>query len=265
MNKPKIYICSDSIGETAERVVQATMKQFNSIDMETKKIGHIKSEEEITAIMEEAAETGGFIAYTLVQPELRQMVKDESIRLGVRAVDIMGPMIQAFVDTFHGSPNRTPGLLHQLDEEYFHRVEAIEFAVKSDDGRDTSAFTKANLVLIGISRTSKTPLSIFLAYKGIKVANFPLVPEVKLPDELLQIPARRIIGLTMQADKLLKIRTERLKTAGLPSSAKYASLERVIQEQEYADHWFRKIGCSTVDVTDKSIEETAEIIMGFHH
>jgi hypothetical protein len=259
----EITICSDSVGETAEAVVRATIRQFDAHQVKTKRIGHIKHEDEIRAIMEEVAKNGGFVAYTLVQPELREMMKEESIRLGVRAVDIMGPMMQAFIDTFNDSPRREPGLLHQLDEDYFRRVEAIEFAVKCDDGRDTSALLKADLLLIGISRTSKTPLSIFLAHKGLKVSNLPLVPEVKVPKELFLVPANRIFGVTMNAEHLLKIRTERLKAVGLPYGAKYATLERITEELEYAHALMKQIGCTVIDVTDRAIEETAGIIMSY--
>lgn len=258
----EITICSDSVGETAEAVVRATMRQFDGHHVTTKRIGHIKTEEEIRAIMESAAKRGGFVAYTLVQPELREMMKEEAIRLGVRAVDIMGPMMEAFIDTFNDAPKRKPGLLHQLDEDYFRRVEAIEFAVKCDDGRDTSALLKARLVLIGVSRTSKTPLSIFLAHKGIKVSNLPLVPEVKPPKELFLVPGSRVVGLTMDAEKLYKIRTERLKAVGLPFGAKYATMERIAEELNYAHSLMKELGCLVINVTDKAIEETAGIIMG---
>ncbi len=258
-----IYACSDSVGETAEAVVNAAVRQFDRTHIRIKRIGNIKHEDEIRAIMEEVASKKGFIAYTLVQPELREMMKQESIRLGVRTVDIMGPMIQAFIDTFNDSPKQTPGLSQEMDEHYFRRVEAIEFAVKSDDGKDINALLKAQIVLVGISRTSKTPLSIFLAHKGYKVANFPIVPEVKLPENLFMIPSHRVIGLTMDADHLLKIRTERLKSVGLPQGAKYASLERVTEEIEFANDLLKKLGCPTINVTNKAIEETASIIMNY--
>ncbi|TVY05535.1 pyruvate, water dikinase regulatory protein [Paenibacillus cremeus] len=259
----EITICSDSVGETAEAVVRATIRQFDGHHVTTKRIGHIKSEDEVRAIVEESAKRGGFIAYTLVQPELREMMKEESLRLGVRAVDIMGPMMEAFIETFNDAPKRKPGLLHQLDEDYFRRVEAIEFAVKCDDGRDTSALLKANLVLVGVSRTSKTPLSIFLAHKGIKVSNLPLVPEVKPPKELFLVPGSRIVGLTMDAEQLFKIRTERLKAVGLPFGAKYATMERIAEELDYAHALMKQLGCLMINVTDKAIEETAGIIMGY--
>jgi regulator of PEP synthase PpsR (kinase-PPPase family) len=258
-----IYVCSDSVGETAEAVAQATIRQFDAKQVVIKRKGHIQDEDDIRTLMEEAARSGGMVTYTLVQPELREMMKEEAIRLGVRAVDIMGPMMQAFMDTFHDSPNRKPGLLHQMDDAYFRRVEAIEFAVKFDDGRDTRGLLQAHVVLIGISRTSKTPLSIFLAHKGIKVANLPIVPEVKPPAELYQVSGKRIVGLTMDAEYILKIRTERLKVLGLPYHAKYATLQRIVEELEYADALMKQLGCRPIDVTNKAIEETAGIITSY--
>ncbi|HEY0827740.1 MAG TPA: pyruvate, water dikinase regulatory protein [Bacilli bacterium] len=262
-HKYTIYVCSDSVGETAEAVARATMRQFDTHEVSIKRIGHIKHEEEIRGIVEQASISGGYVAYTLVQPELREVMKEEAIRLSVRAVDIMGPMMQAFIDTFHDSPKRKPGLLHEMDEDYFRRVEAIEFAVKFDDGRDARGLLQAQVVLIGVSRTSKTPLSIFLAHKGFKVANLPLMPEVKPPAELYLVPSSRIIGLTMNAEHILKIRTERLKAVGLPYGSKYATLERIIEELEYAHALMKNVGCTVINVTDKAIEETAGIIMGY--
>jgi regulator of PEP synthase PpsR (kinase-PPPase family) len=258
-----ITVCSDSVGETAETVVRAALKQFVQSGIKIKRIGHIQHEDEIQNIIKEVADHGGLIAYTLVQPELREMMRLESIRLDVKSVDIMGPMMQAIMDTFNDKPSREPGLLHQLDAQYFRRVEAVEFAVKSDDGRDTTALLKADLVIIGVSRTSKTPLSIFLAHKGFKVANLPLVPEVKPPNELFQVPANRIVSLIMDAEPLHRIRTERLKALGLPSGSKYAVMERILEELEYAHAMIKKLGCPMIDVTDKAIEETAGIILDY--
>ena len=256
-----IFVCSDSIGETANTVVQATIRQFNANQVHVRRFGSVRSEQEIRSMMEEASRVGTFVVYTLVLPELREMIRKESIRLNVSTVDILGPVMQAFIDTFNGSPKRQAGLLHQLDEDYYRRVEAIEFAVKCDDGKDTSALNKADLVLLGVSRTSKTPLSIFLAHKGYKVANYPLVPEVKTPSNLFSLNPGRLIGLTMSAEQLMKIRSERLKSVGLPFGAKYAALERVADELEFALDLYKQLGCRVIDVTERAIEETAGIIM----
>ena len=263
-----IYICSDAVGETAEAVAKAAMRQFDFEQVKLKRFSYLKTEDEVVQIVDEAVENGGFIAFTLVQPELRETMKEEALRKGVRAVDVLGPMLQAFIDTFNDSPKRTPGLLHTLDEDYFRRIEAVEFAVKYDDGKDTRGLALAQVVLVGVSRTSKTPLSIYLAHKGIRVANLPLMPEVKIPAELQSGEGgvkQLIVGLTMKQEQLASIRTERLKAMGLPFSAQYASGERIEAEFLYADTIMKSLRCPVIDVTEKAIEETAGIIMQWLH
>lgn len=257
----KIYVCSDAVGETAEAVVGATIRQFSNNHMKIKRFSHIENAEEIERIVDEVAENGGFIAYTLVQPDLRLKMKQESIFKEVRAVDVMGPMMQAYIDTFNDAPKLDPGQRQVLDEEYFKRIEAVEFAVKYDDGKDFRGLTLADVVLIGVSRTSKTPLSIFLAHKGIKSANVPIVLDANYPDLLFDNPKPLLVGLTIDHEHLLKVRTERLKALGLPDGAKYASLEQIKAELDVADKIMQRIDCPIINVSDKSIEETAGIIM----
>lgn len=256
-----IIVCSDSTGGTAEGVVKATMRQFEAVPTVIRRHSNISHEDEIRLIVEEAARSTSFIAYTLVQPELRECMKQECIRMGVRSVDIMGPMMQAFIDAFNTNPIAKPGLLHRMDEDYFRRIDSVEFAVKYDDGKDKAGLLKADTVLIGVSRTSKTPLSIYLAHKGLKVANLPLVPETKVPRELFQIAPERIYGLTMDAKYILRIRMERLKALGLSENAQYAKYERIVEELEYARGVMEHIGCMVIDVSNRAIEETAGIIM----
>lgn len=256
-----IYICSDSVGETAEAVVRATLRQFGGRKVRLKRFSHVRSVEDIKTVLQEAKKHDSFVAYTLVHTKLRDAMKNGAVKMGVRAVDIMGPMLQAFTDTFHDAPRRKPGLLHEMDEFYFRRVEAVEFAVRYDDGRDPSGLLQAQVVLLGISRTSKTPLSMFLAHKGYKVANWPLVPEARIPDELMKVEPNRVFGLTMNVDAMHKIRTERLRTLGLSPEAMYASKERIRREIEFAESIMRRINCRIIDVSSRAIEETAGIIM----
>ncbi len=256
-----IFVCSDAVGETADAVARATSRQFAAEQVKIKRYGNIKQEDEVKAIITEAAQVGGFIAYTLVQPELRDTMREETIRLGVCAFDVMGPMMQAFIDTFNDSPKYKPGLLHEMDENYYRKIEAIEFAVKYDDGKDARGLLQAQVVLVGVSRTSKTPLSIYLAHKGIKTANYPLTIEVKPPQELFAPSNRLIVGLTMQPERLLKIRTERLKALGLPSQANYASMERIAKELQFASDIMERLKCPVIDVSEKAIEETAGLII----
>jgi regulator of PEP synthase PpsR (kinase-PPPase family) len=153
------------------------------------------------------------------------------------------------------------GLNRRLDADYFKKVEAIEFAVKYDDGKDSRGIKKADVVLLGISRTSKTPLSMYLAHKNIKVANIPLVPEVEPPKELFESIKGKIIGLTNDPDKLNHIRMERLKALGLDYTANYANMERILNELDYAEKLFHKLRCPVINVSTKAIEETASIIL----
>jgi hypothetical protein len=189
------------------------------------------------------------------------MLAVECQKSGIPLIDLLSPVVTVFADFLGQEPAREPGIIHRLDERYFKKVEAIEFAVKYDDGKDPRGIKKADVILIGISRTSKTPLSMYLAHKNIKVANVPLVPEVPVPDELFEIPPSKIIGLTTNPYKLNEIRQERLKALGLDSHATYADLGRILEELEYSDKLMRKIGCPVIDVASKAVEETANIIM----
>ncbi|MCL5981668.1 MAG: kinase/pyrophosphorylase [Firmicutes bacterium] len=259
--KPIVYVVSDSVGETAEFVVKAVASQFNSGHVEIKRIPFVGNAEVLRDVMEDAAMVGGMIAYTLVLPELRRVIREESERRGLITVDVMGPMMDAFAKLLHIDPRLEPGLVRRLDEEYFRRVAAIEFAVKYDDGKDPRGLILADVALIGVSRTSKTPLSMYLAHKGLKIANLPLLPEVEPPEELFWLFSNRVIGLTINPRQLNEIREERLKALGLHASANYASMERILEELEYAEKVMSKVGCPVFDVSNKAVEEVANKIM----
>lgn len=257
-----IYIISDSLGDTGENVVKAAVSQFDIGNYEIKKIPYIIELEDLKSILDETrGNSSCIIFYTLVDQKLSQYVKDFSEESDIIAVDLLSPVINAIKTQTGLEPLREPGTIRRLDETYFRRVEAIEFAVKYDDGQDPSGLMEADLVLLGISRTSKTPLSMYLANKNLKVANIPLVPESKLPEEVFKVPARKVIGLTNSPIKLNEIREERLKALGLPKGSSYANMERILMEIDYAETIMRKIGCPIIDVSNKAIEETAEIIM----
>lgn len=258
---PIVYVVSDSVGETAEFVVRAAASQFNGGRVEIRRISYVDDIEPIREVIQAAKEANALVGFTLVLPEMREALLREAAEQGVIAVDILGPMIQAFSKINNQSPKNLPGLVHQLDDEYFRRVEAIEFAVKYDDGKDPRGLLRADVILIGVSRTSKTPLSMFLAHKRLKAANVPLVPEVTPPEELFEVNPRKVIGLTISPDELNLIRTERLKALGLRSQANYAAHERILSELEYAEKIMKKIGCPVINVSNKAVEETASIIM----
>lgn len=260
-----IYVVSDSVGETADLVVKAAASQFHSTEVEVNRIPYVEDKETIQEVVTIAKETKSIIAFTLVVPEIKQYLLDLAAKEQVQVVDILGPMMTSLEGLTKRQPRREPGLVHKLDEEYFRKIEAIEFAVKYDDGRDPRGLLRADIVLIGVSRTSKTPLSQYLAHKRLKVANVPIVPEVEPPEELFKVLGRKCYGLRISPDKLNHIRKERLKALGLNADANYANIERIKRELAYFDEVADRIGCTVIDVSNKAVEETANIILNHYH
>jgi regulator of PEP synthase PpsR (kinase-PPPase family) len=258
---PVIYVISDALGETAEFVSRAAAAQFNGIRTKLRKIPYVQEETHIDDILEEAVEEQAILVYTLVLSRLRNYIERRAAEKNLVTIDILSPLINALEQKTGLKPKNIPNITHRLDEQYFRKVEAVEFAVKYDDGKDPRGVLFADVVVIGVSRTSKTPLSMYLAHKGIKTANIPLVPEVTPPRELFVIPPNKVFGLILSPEKLNQIRSERLKTLGLGASADYANLNRIMEELEYADQVMKKVGCMVIDTTTKAVEETASIIM----
>ncbi|MBY0120942.1 pyruvate, water dikinase regulatory protein [Bacillus sp. S/N-304-OC-R1] len=256
-----VYVVSDSVGETAEFVVKAVATQFNGSVIDIRRNSYVEDIEDIEDIILLASRDHSIIAYTIVVPSLKEHLDKRAQEEGIAAIDLLSPLMNAFITKFNKQPHHSPRLMRKLDEEYFRKIEAIEFAVKYDDGRDPRGITKADIVLIGVSRTSKTPLSMYLAHKRFKVANVPLVPEVPPPDELFQIPRKNCIGLIISPDKLNEIRKERLKALGLGSQASYASFERILDELDYAEKIMKRVGCPVINVSNKAVEETAGLIL----
>lgn len=259
--KEVVYVVSDSVGETAEFVVKAVATQFNGGSVEIRRSSYVEEIEDIEDVIVLAKKSNSIIAYTLVVPSLKRYLDQRAEQEGIYAVDLLNPLMDAFTRKFNLKPNQKPGLMRKLDEDYFRKIEAIEFAVKYDDGRDPRGILRADIVLIGVSRTSKTPLSMYLAHQRYKVANVPLVPEVPPSDELFKVPRRNCVGLIISPDKLNEIRKERLKALGLASQAHYASYERILQELDYAEKIMKRVGCPIIDVSNKAVEETASLIL----
>jgi hypothetical protein len=262
MDAKVIYVVSDSTGETAERVTRATLLQFPEHSIRLKLERRVRDRRGLTAILKNAAAQEAMVVFTLVRPELRDHFNEEATKLGVRHVDVIGSLIRQVGQYLKADPVNIPTAEMPLSEEYFRRVDAIEFAVKSDDGKEPRNFHKADLVLVGVSRTSKTPLSTYLAGRGLKIANVPLVLGVDPPSELYELPGYRVVGLTVDVDQLTDIRGQRLQQLGMPSDASYGLRDHVKAELEYAHDIFREHSeWMVVDVTNCAIEETATIIL----
>lgn len=248
-------------------MVKAATSQYNSEaeNIELRRMPYVNDQDYLCEVITEARKNQAIIAYTLVMPELRAIMKAEAERQRIVVVDIMGPMFDAISSIVEKLPKLKPGLSHKIDNDYFRKVEAIEFAVKYDDGKDPRGIQHADLVIIGISRTSKTPLCMYLAHKRIKAANVPLVPESAPPPELFQLPPRKVIGLTITPEQLNNIRQERLKTLGLAAGADYASMERILMELDYAESIMKKVGCPIINVTNRAVEETASKVLEIYY
>lgn len=259
--KKMFYVVSDSLGETAAQVLKAGLSQFDIDDYEIRRFSYVLEEDILKGILENAVEENALLVHTLVEVQLLFMIECYEKERGLHTIDILGPTMNQIMDITGQKPRREPGVIRQINDSYYKRVESIEFAVKYDDGKDPRGALKADIVLLGISRTSKTPLSMYLANKNIKVANIPLVPESILPDEVFRVQKSRVIGLTNSPEKLNQIRMERLKALGLPRGNKYSDMNRILEEIEYAEKIMKKIGCPIIDVSDKAIEETADIII----
>ncbi|WP_250674180.1 pyruvate, water dikinase regulatory protein [Paraclostridium ghonii] len=262
MDNLVIYVISDSVGETAQQVTKAAISQFQlKGDYEIRRFPYVVEVNFLEEILKSAKEESAIVVYTLVEKELLVFTEDYCSKENLSCVDLMTPILKQIASKIGVNPRREPGIIRKLDESYFKRVEAIEFAVKYDDGKDPRGILQADIILLGISRTSKTPLSMYLANKNIKVANVPLVPEIPIPKEVFEINQKKIIGLTNTPEKLNQIRQERLKALGLSSNANYAKFDRILQELDYSDKVMKKVGCPVIDVSSKAIEETAGIIM----
>ena len=258
-----IYVLSDSIGETGELLSRAALSQFNSGKYEVRRYPFITDEDQIVEIFDEARNEPSIIIYTIVIERLKNFINFKGEELNIPTVDLMTPTLDAIESILGYPPKRESGLIRKLDENYFKKVEAVEFAVKYDDGKDPRGIKKSDIVLVGISRTSKTPLSMYLAHKNYKVANVPLVPEVPAPIELFNKDKRRVIGLVANPHKLNEIRQERLKSLGLADNANYANIDRINSELEYSKKIMEKLGCIVIDVSYKAIEETAGIVIDY--
>ncbi|PZE22689.1 pyruvate, water dikinase regulatory protein [Paenibacillus xerothermodurans] len=261
---PVVYVASDSAGETGEAVVKAAVVQFYPQQVELRIVPFLEDRAGIDKLIRTAKERDGIIVFTLVIPELRDYLIEQAVRHQLTHIDLMGPILGTLEQRLQQQSRHQPGMIHPLDEDYFKKVEAIEFAVKYDDGRDFTGVLQADIVLVGVSRTSKTPLSMYLAHKKFKVANVPLVPEIQPPEQLFSVSNKKIIGLRITPDKLNMIRSERLKMLGLPETAMYANVERINMELEYADRIMKRIGCTVIDVSNKAVEETASLIIDWY-
>lgn len=257
-----IFAVSDSIGETAEQVAIATKSQFDE-EINVKRIPYIKTLDEVEDFIKTIDLTHNImIISTIITVNIREYLTQKCIENGINIVNILGPTINIVSTMLNTYPNYNPGAMWKIDKDYYRKIEAIEFAIQYDDSKDYRGIKNADVILLGLSRTSKTPLCMYLANKGIKAINIPLVPEVNIPNELFEVDKGKIFGLTIDPMQLIEIRKHRLdKFHRISNYIEYASDSRIIEEFEFADRIIKKIGCKVIDVTKRAIEDTALIIL----
>jgi len=258
----QIFILSDSTGLTAEMVVNATLSQFKNADVEINRITMLRNRTRLIETIRLAKKVKGIIVHTLVTKELRQLFYSEIKKYDVKSVDLVGSLLDVLTDFLEKQPIGNPGIQRELSESYFRGIEAIEYTVNHDDGQDPDGLHLADIVIVGVSRTSKTPLSIFLSNQyTLRVANVPIILDVAPPNQLFNLDKSKIFGLTISAKRLMEIRKARLERASFISSPKYTKYDRIVEELTYCNQLFTANDWTVIDVTEKSIEEAASEVL----
>ena len=258
-----IVIISDSTGETAINYIKSVTSQFPDLQTRVIRKPDIKTKAEIDEIMDDL-DDDSVIVMTVADKDLAFHLGERANESNVTVLDILSYGINKFEKLTGKKAIRKAGLTRTLSRDYFKMIDAIEFAIQYDDGKDPRGFLKSDIVLVGVSRTSKTPTTMNLATKNLKVANLPLVPESKLPQELFEIDPNRIIGLVIDPDKLSNIREKRTLTMGIVGESKYFDKQRIKQELAYAKEVFKDLDCKVIDVTENTIEQTATEIVQYY-
>ncbi|WP_018658837.1 pyruvate, water dikinase regulatory protein [Allofustis seminis] len=261
----KVYILCDAVGQSTTQLAQAALNQFPNLQYATRSISFVLSLQELHKIMNDILKCHekAIIFHTFYHSEFSKYVQQAVKNTSITAYDVLHPLVEQIAQTMQAKPVEDLDQTHELNDEYFDRIGALEFAVINDDGKNPSGFLEADLVILGVSRTSKTPLSIYLANQNYKVANLPLLPDAEIPNTLWEVDPHKIIGLTSDLDILLKIRKERLESYGISNITPYSCEERVQKELSFAMNLYEKLGCKVINVTSRSIEETASLIIKY--
>lgn len=257
------FLISDAVGSLVQDVYQSASVQFPEVDCSYQLFPFIQRLDSLQPILNQAKEQGVGIISSLIDPKMQDYTEKFCQDNELFFYNLVAPVIADMERRFHSQARQKPGIRHKLNDEYYRRIEALEFAVLNDDGQHPTRFKEADIVLLGISRTSKTPLSMYLANLGYKVANLPLVPEANLPEIIYEINRDKIIGLTNDVNVLNKFRRERLRSYGIENSSLYSNDDRIQVELDYADQVYEDLQCPVINVADRSIEETATLILMF--
>lgn len=261
MNPLNLHLLSDSTGETLEMIAKAALAQFDNPTVARHFWPMVRSLQHLDRIVPELAAHPGLVLYTLVNPETRQRLEDHCRHLGLPAVAVLDQVTAALEAQLGQEARGRPGRQHMMDESYFRRVEAIQYTIAHDDGLGHEDWEEADVLLVGVSRSSKTPTSIYLANRGYKVANLPLVIESPPPPALFGLRHPLVVGLTTSPERLIQIRRNRLLSLNEATETAYVDNERVRAELQFARRMFADHGWPVIDVTRRSIEETAAAVI----
>jgi [pyruvate, water dikinase]-phosphate phosphotransferase / [pyruvate, water dikinase] kinase len=260
--KLRIFTVSDGGGATAEAVADAVTVQFPGVEFTIERFAGVRTREQVLSAVREAERHGGIIVHTVVMTEIRRLLLRECRQRGLEHVDLIGPLMGQVSQKVEMRPLLRPGVSRGLSDDYFQRIEAIQYTVQHDDGQGMEALDEADIVLVGVSRASKTPLSVFLSMRGWKVANVPIVPGVDPPASLTQIDQRKVVGLTISKEELVQIRKNRVESLGSSVGGDYDNPDKIAEELAYCRRIFRKgYPWPIVDITGKSIEESAKEVI----
>jgi [pyruvate, water dikinase]-phosphate phosphotransferase / [pyruvate, water dikinase] kinase len=260
-SSPHVYIVTGGAGTSAALLVNTVLAQFPDSQVHLVPVSRVRQIQQIEETVQQAAQTDGTIVHTLVDPRLRQALIQKAGEKDVFEIDLVGQLMDRFRKITLQDPLIEPGLYRRLNRAYFDRVEAIEYTMNHDDGRDPSRWDQADMIILGPSRSGKTPLSMYLSVLGWKVANLPLIPNRPIPPELHEVDKRRVVGLLIEAGQLLIHRQQRQQNLGASGSSAYADPSSIYEEVEEARKLYRKGSYSIVNVTDKPIEASANEIV----
>jgi regulator of PEP synthase PpsR (kinase-PPPase family) len=257
-----VYLVGEGTGETISKIAKASLAQFTREKVNLETFFQVRDKPQVRRIVREAAKEKALVAFSMVEPSLRDFLIREADSEGIEAIDVIGDFIMHLSRFLGEKPSEIPGRQHALDEDYYRRIEAINFAVKHDDGKLPQGLRMADLVLVGLSRSGKTPLSIYLAHQGWRVANVPLHPDMVTPEELFQTDQRKVFGLLIHVESLVKVREARLAQLGLGPYAKYADPVKIADEIAWCRAYYEKNQqWRIIDISDKAIEEAAASIL----
>ena len=261
-NTHQVYLISDSTGETLDRIFMALKAQFSNFNYELNQFSFTRTENQISTILKDAKNKDSpIILYTVVNSKLAKFLSEEANKKQIPCFGVLGDLILNFSKILNQKATHQPSAQHVLDEDYYKRIEAIQFTMNHDDGNNTENILESDIILIGVSRTSKTPTSIYLANKGLKTSNIPLVNDMSIPKEVIKSSTICIIGLTTEAERLYDIRRNRLNSLKENEASDYTSLEKIRDEIDQSRKIFKQNKWPIIDVTRKSVEETAASII----